>query len=243
MEDLHLIILPILTLSMTVRSTVGFGEALIAMPLLTLAVGLDLAAPLVSLNSIVISGLILAQDRRQVQLGSVKWLLAGGVLGVPAGLLLLAGPFDRAIQLALAALLIAFSAFKLSRPTTWRLQSDRWALPFGFAAGLLGGMFNTAGPPLVIFGTLRGWPPERFRATLQGFFLPSGVLVALGHGVAGRWTAELGVNFLLGLPVVAAALALGTWLNRRISPGRFDRLVYMLLIVIGLALLGRNLAG
>jgi hypothetical protein len=29
------------------------------------------------------------------------------------------------------------------------------------------------GPPLVIYGALRRWTPERFRATLQGYFLPA----------------------------------------------------------------------
>ena len=41
---------------------------------------------------------------------------------------------------------------------------------FGFFAGILGGAYNTNGPPVVIYGSLRKWSPATFRATLQGYF-------------------------------------------------------------------------
>jgi len=38
----------------------------------------------------------------------------------------------------------------------------------------IGGAYGMNGPPLVAYGSLRRWtPPERFRATLQGYFLPA----------------------------------------------------------------------
>ena len=40
------------------------------------------------------------------------------------------------------------------------------------------------GPPLVIYGALRRWSPQHFRATLQGYFLPAS-LAGLG-GYSGR---------------------------------------------------------
>lgn len=39
------------------------------------------------------------------------------------------------------------------------------------------------GPPLAVYGSLRRWSPQRFRATLQGYFLPAS-LVGLGGYIA-----------------------------------------------------------
>jgi hypothetical protein len=38
------------------------------------------------------------------------------------------------------------------------------------SAGVLGGAYGMNGPPLVIYGSLRGSSPQHFRATLQGYF-------------------------------------------------------------------------
>ena len=49
------------------RSTFGFGEALISMPLLSILFSTNAAAPWVALNSVTISAAILVRDWRQVQ--------------------------------------------------------------------------------------------------------------------------------------------------------------------------------
>ena len=86
---------------------------------------------------------------------------------------------------------------------------------------------------MVVYATLRGWEPARFRVTLQGYFLPAGGLVALSHGASGLWTAEVGWLYLAGLPAVVAGLALGGWLHPRLTPGRFDAALNLLLILLG----------
>jgi uncharacterized membrane protein YfcA len=92
------------------------------------------------------------------------------------------------------------------------------------------------GPPLAIYGSLRGWPAQRFRATLQGYFLPASILGMAGYWAAGLWTAPVTHYFLICLPVALAAILLGRILNRRIGGHAFLRYVQMALIVIGCAL-------
>jgi len=241
-ELIHWIILPIVFVSMTTRATLGFGEALIAMPLLTMLVGLELAAPLVSVNSIIISAAILLLDRKRLHFQSAWRLLVGGTLGIPLGLLMLGGDGQAGLQIALGVLIVGFSAFKLARPHLFELKTDRSAYIFGFLSGVLGGMFNTGGPPLVIYGSARRFEPEEFRVTLQSFFLPAGIMVAVGHGIAGRLTGEVWSNVAATFPVVVVALLLGTLLNRKLPKGRFDMIAYGLLVIVGLGLIIKTIA-
>ena len=121
-------------------------------------------------------------------------------------------------------------------PGLFTLKSDRSAPLFGFTAGILGGLFNVNGPPLVVYGTLRGWNPEKFRATLQGCLFPAGLMIVLGHGSVGLWTGGVLFHFAVSLPFIFAGIAIGGKLNRKIPTGRFDAYVYGLLVVLGLAL-------
>jgi len=99
------------------------------------------------------------------------------------------------------------------------------------------------GPPLVMYGSLRRWSPEQFRATLQGYFLPASVIGFAGYWVAGLWTPIVTRYYLLSLPTALLAIGLGRAINRRLDAARF--LVYILfgLIASGAVLLLKALLG
>jgi uncharacterized membrane protein YfcA len=134
-------------------------------------------------------------------------------------------------------LLIGYGLYNLIHPKLPVLTSRIWAYGFGFVAGILGGAYNTNGPPVIIYGTLRRWSPERFRATLQGYFFPNGLVIMLRHILGRLWTRQVFQLFGPALPLVLAAIFLGAPLNRRIPARRSDRLIYVILIVLGLILL------
>ena len=125
----------------------------------------------------------------------------------------------------------------LRRGVIARAEGRGWVYVFGFWGGLLGGAYNTNGPPVVLYGALRGWPPERFRATLQAYFLPANVLVWGGHGLSGLWTEEVIRLYLFALPLILLAIPLGTRLNRWMPTERFERLLYGALVLLGLLLI------
>jgi len=93
------------------------------------------------------------------------------------------------------------------------------------------------GPPLVVYGALRRWSPQHFRATLQGYFLPASVAGLIGYAAAGLWVPTVTRYFLLSLPVTFAAIILGRALNHRLRGDGFFRYVYGALIVIGCILM------
>jgi len=237
MDSTLLQVLAILFLASIIRSAFGFGEALVAVPLLALVIPINVAAPVAVLISITIAGIVVLQDWRHVHFRSAGWLVLSTLVGTPLGLILLSMAAERTIKLILAVIIIAFSAFSLLGRTKAKLQDDRLAWLFGFCAGVLGGAYGMNGPPLVIYGALRGWSPRQFRATLQGYFLPASLMVMGGYWITGLWTSEVTRYYLVSLPEVVVAILLGRAINRRMSGHAFLLYIYMGLMMVGALLL------
>lgn len=142
-----LLLLLILFFATLIRSTFGFGEALIAVPLLALVIPITEAAPLAVLLSTTIALVVVVQDWRRIYLRSALWLLAPTVVGIPLGTALLASSHQAVVKGLLALTLIAFSAYVLLRAQMPRLHRDRrsWMLTCGFLAGVLGGAYGMNG--------------------------------------------------------------------------------------------------
>jgi uncharacterized membrane protein YfcA len=219
-----------------VRSALGFGEALIAVPILAFVLPVEVAAPVATLVSITVAAVVVVQDWRHIHLRSAAWLVFSTLLGIPLGLLLLRSVPEPIVKGGLGVLVAGFATSALRRPTTCELTNDRLAWLFGVSAGVLGGAYGMNGPPLVVYGTLRRWSPERFRATLQGYFLPASVIGMIGYWTAGLWTARVSHDYLLSLPTVLLAIPLGRALNRRLDAERFRAYVHAGLLASGAGL-------
>lgn len=235
-NGLILQILLILFVATLVRSAFGFGEALIAVPLLALIIPIEVAAPLAVLISITVAAIVLMQDWRDVHFKSAGHLVLSSLAGIPFGLLLLTTTPEPIVKIILAAIIFAFSLYSLLNQRGRRLKSDRWAWLFGLGAGALGGAYGMNGPPLVVYGTLRKWSPSRFRATLQGYFLPASIMVMAGYWLAGLWTERVTRYYLLTLPAVIIAVYAGRYFNRQLKEQKFIHYIHIILLIIALML-------
>ncbi len=233
-----LYILLVIFLATLIRSAFGFGEALFAVPLLALRIPLPIAAPLAVLVSITVAGVIVVQDRHKVDVRSAGWLVLSTLLGIPLGLMLLTSGNQRMVKAGLAVLILAFSAYSLFGRTAPRLNHDSrgWLFGCGFCAGVLGGAYGMNGPPLVIYGTMRRWSPQQFRATLQGYFLPASLIGMGGYWLAGLWVPTVTRYYLLSLPVMLPAIFIGRVVNHRMHGESFLKYVYAGLACIGVVL-------
>jgi hypothetical protein len=231
----------VLFLATLVRSSLGFGEALVAVPLLALLVPIDVAAPVAVLESITVALIVIAQDWHKIHVRSATRLVLPTMLGIPLGLMVLKAGAESAVKGVLAALIITFSAYSLLGGKHRELRDDRFAWLFGFSAGVMGGAYGMNGPPLALYGSLRGWSPQHFRATLQGYFLPASLAGLCGYWLTGLWTPAVSRFYLLSLPLVVIATFLGRGINARIGVHRFARYVHGGLIAIGAILLSQAL--
>ena len=221
----------------TVRWAIGFGEALIAMPLLGLIIPLSYAAPLVAMISFLNGIGILIHEWRHIQFHTALGLILPALLTVPLGVWLLHNSDDGLIKGLLAILILLYGVFSLRHPERLHLKSDRWAPVAGLIAGFLAGAYNTSGPPIVMYGTLRHWPPERFRAMLQSFFSFSSIWVLAMHFAERQLTIDVAQTFVFCLPSIALARWTGLTISKKIPAQRFRTVVHCALLVLGTALL------
>jgi uncharacterized membrane protein YfcA len=220
-----------------VRSTLGFGEALIAMPLLAFVIPTQMAAPLVAVVSSFNAVLILYREWRQVSFRETGALTIAALMGIPIGIWLLNAGSEAVIKILLAIVVIGFATWSLSSQKAIRILPAKWAAAFGLVAGILGGAYNTAGPPLVIFGTLRQWPAETFRANLQSYFLLGGTTVLAMHISRGAVNADVIRLTAMCVPLTIVAAFVGHRLTKSVSTDQFIRVVHVCLLLIGTLLL------
>lgn len=230
-------VLAILFIATFVRSAFGFGEALVAVPLLAFVMPVDVAAPMAVLVSITVAAVAIVQDWRHIHFHSARKLFLSTVVGTPLGLLMLHEFDGRIVKAVLAVIIVVFSMYSLLGKRQVALHDDQRAWIFGFGAGVLGGAYGMNGPPLVMYGSLRGWSPQHFRATLQGYFLPASLMSLAGYGLTGLWTPTVTRYYLLALPAVVVAILLGRAVNQRMSGRSFVRYVHLGLVVVGAVLL------
>ncbi len=241
MEGITAYILAVLFFATLVRSTFGFGESLVAVPLLALIIPIETAVPLSVLASILIAAFVVVQDRKQIHFKSAKWLILFAIPGIPIGLLLLIHGNEVFVRSGLGLILITYSAYSIFSRNRFKLETDNklWLFICGLSSGMLGGAYGLNGPPLVIYGNLRSWSAQQFRATLQAYFLPASMLGMLGYWYQGLWSSTVTHYFLLSIPVIIPAILLGRYLNHQLKDGAFLKYVYVGLICIGAILISQ----
>ena len=215
------------------HATFGFGTASMAMPLLVIILGFQAATALVGMVMLTTIAVLLSTEWRGLDVRSAWQLLLSSAVGIPVGVLVVRLAPETTLKGTLGILLVSFSLYSLTRPALPRLRRQRWVYSFGFAAGVLGGAYNANAPPVVVYGAMQHWAPERFRATLQGYFLPAAILICTGHALSGFWTTAVAKLYLLALPCILVAVVVGRRLGRCLPMEKFQRALYWALVALG----------
>ena len=108
-------------------------------------------------------------------------------------------------------------------------------------AGFLGGLSNLFGPVIVMFLVALGLPKDEFVSAVALLFLIGSTTLYLTLIVNGLLAAdEAATSFAAALPTLAG-VALGQRLRDHIPQETFNRILLVLLFVIGLNLIRRGL--
>ncbi|MCA9564607.1 MAG: sulfite exporter TauE/SafE family protein [Myxococcales bacterium] len=218
------------------RATFGFGDALVAMPLLLLFVPAEFATPLVGIQFAAVGVGLVVQNWSSIRWPDVLRLLVPALVGIPLGMLLLTAAPQPVVKKALGGILIAYGLWGWADRSP-RLRHPLWAYGFGVLSGALGAAYNLAGTPLVVYGSLAGWPMGQFRSSLQGLFAPLGIAMIASHAAAGLWTPDVLFHAAICLPAIGLGFWLGSVISKRLSPERFKRLLFPLITAFGVMML------
>ena len=218
------------------QSLSGFGFSLVAMPLLVQLVGIRVAAPLVAASALTLNIINTIRWRASIDVSEIKRLGVWMVLGIPLGIWGIFALNETIVKTGLGILLVSYALFALFKPDQLPTISRRWAYPAGFLAGVLGGAYNTSGPPLILYGSLRNWPHRRFRAVLQSLFGFAASLIVLGHISMGHYTRPVLMQTLAALPALLLGILTGAMLDRHIKPHHLARWITLATLLLGVSL-------
>ncbi|HIJ79435.1 MAG: sulfite exporter TauE/SafE family protein [Desulfobulbaceae bacterium] len=220
----------------------GFGSALVAMPLLTLFMDVQMAAPLCMLNGLLITSSLSLQLRRHIDWLRIRPLLLGCVPGVVFGLVVLKNISNTILQICLGGLIIGYAVFNLlttvKKPEK---MSGLWPYVAGFWTGGFGSALGAGGPPTIIYVSLTGWSHDEIKASLSIFFFISGLFTALGHGLSGLTTKLVLYEFAKGAPFTLIGILAGVYFYNRINRRYYLKIMFWLLLVMGVGMLVKAL--
>ena len=232
-----LAILMVVFFAIFTQSLTGFGSSLLSMPLLVPLLGIRIAAPLVALVTLISEAVLVVRYRASLNIRRVWRLAIASLLGIPLGVLALAWLDEQITTAVLGIVVLAYASYAIFGRRLPRLRWSGWGFGAGFLAGILGGAYNTSGPPVILYADSQRWPRDEFKGNLQGFFLISSLLVAAGHVWRQNLTPIVWNYLLLSLVPIILGLWAGLTLDKRLNAMAFRKLVLALLVVLGISLL------
>lgn len=216
-----------------VQGLTGLGFAVVFTPLFVLIVPQPHEVILLSLLlGAILSVGVLFESRREVHVGRTWPLLIGGLVGTPAGIVVLAVMDTTMLMIFIAVIALAIAAVglvRLPRPVPNEPVAVGVA---GVLGGFLNGSTSMGGSPPALLLSMQRWPVLRSRAALVAFNLVSYVLALVAGAVAG--VADIGVvmSGLWLLPLAVLGSVLGAWSARGVSRAVFGK---ALILVVGVS--------
>lgn len=233
----ELLIIGIMTAAGIIQGVTGFGSALFGMPFLAQLLTAKMATPLFALAAIFAELVGIIRYRKSLTIHAVWRVAVAAIIGIPLGVFGVSLIDERVVLTILGIVIFSYASYRLLTPKMPHLENPNWAYPFGLAAGLLSGAYNTGGPGYVVYGTTQGWTPDTFRANLQGLFIIGSVVGLLSHFLKGNFNDRVLYLWLYATPAFIGGLFIGYLLNRYISPIFFTKLVLVMLVLVGLNLI------
>ena len=225
-----------------VKSVTGMGYPLIAVPLITLVLGVEdavviVAAPNVTANALLCLG---ARDGRDDARDLVP-LVGLGMVGAVFGTFALVSVPEEPLLLALVATIAAFVVNYVRSPELRidPLTATRWSPGVGTVAGLMQGAVGVSGP--VVATWLHGYrlPKQAYVYSVTLIFGLSGLVQLVLLGASGEFDADRTTVSLLAFVPVLAMIPVGTALRARLAGRTFERAVLLVLVASALALVAR----
>ena len=176
--------------------------------------------------------------RHSLSWRNVAPFIVGGTIGIPIGTILLAYIDPVYLRSGVGVLLLVYGLYGLAKPTFKPVKAGVAVDgSVGILNGLLCGLTGLPGFVITLWCQMRGWTKDTQRAVFQPVMLAAFVVTAVSLGVSGAITAETARLFVIGLPALLAGLWLGFQLYGKLDEAAFRRLVLLLLLASGLALI------
>lgn len=221
------------------KGAIGAGTPVIAVPIMSIYYGVPFAVAVFAFPAFLSNLWQLWVFRAELPSRRfVMTMMIAAATGALVGSLILASLPSRILMVVVAAMALAYVAFRLKRPD-WHLPwatAQKVVAPVALASGIMQGAAGISAPLSLTFVSALGLPRPAFIATISAFFLSMSVLQ-----LPTLWSLDILTPQRLAISAAACvplfgAMPVGAWLARFIDRRMFDRIVLFLLVVVALRL-------
>ncbi len=220
---------------------VGFGLALVVAPVLLLY--LEPQATVVTVNCLiaVLTVFLVFNTRRHVRLDLIGGAAAGGLAGVPVGVLALGTANPAVLRITIAVLVLVLAGLTVANVRLPWQQHRLSGAAVGFLTAVSTTTLSIGGPLVVTYVMSQGWPVPVMRASLAVYFLLANLLAIALYSATGLVDRDTAAAVGLLVPAVIAGFALATLVARKLDQ-RLFRYITIAVIAGGSCLvLGREI--
>ena len=225
--------------SHVVAGIAGFGNQLVALPLLAMLVGLAAGKCTLVVLGTVMYGILTARWHRHINRRQLAIIVVLAGIGLVIGMVVFErlDHYERGMRITLGVFVMVIGIQGWVRPTLLRHVPTPVARLFVLAGGIVHGAFTTGGPLLVIYAQRAMPHKSEFRTTLGVMWIVLNVGLMAGWTVSHNWSPQTLPLCLVGLPFTLAGLTTGEYLHHKLDGPAFRRFVNVLLVVNGLLLI------
>ncbi len=229
-----------ITMGGFLKGATGAGAPVVGVPILAIVFDVPMAVAIFSVLNLFSNIWQSWAFRDAVTDWRFVWVMsATGAVGAVLGSILLATLPTEILMAALALIVFAYIALRLSRPG-WQLAratGQKLAPAAGFVGGFMQGAGGLSAPVSVTFLNSLNLTRREFIGTISVFFIAMSVFqipVLAALGILDWQRAALGIAAMLPLFI---GIYVGSWSARYLSKEAFDKAILVLLAVIAVKLL------
>lgn len=224
----------------TIEAMSGFGSIVIALSLGALLLPIEFMLPVLVTLNVLTSSWMAWRHRVCIDWHLLlRTVLPGMLIGTVLGVLLQDIAPGAALKTGFAVFVLGFALRELWVLRRGSVRSSHPPLQTQMlvtAAGVTHGLFASGGPLLVHALAGRQLDKATFRATMIAVWLTLNLVLCLTFTAQGKILPHLGL-IAACVPVIVAAVWLGSRLHHHLNEEKFRVMVYWLLAAVGLALL------
>jgi uncharacterized membrane protein YfcA len=226
-----------------VQGLSGFAFGMVAMSFWAWVLQPQEAAVLTVFGSLTGQLLSAFTVRRGFEWARLLPFIAGGLAGIPLGVLLLPHLDMVWFKALLGAMLVVWCPLMLRSQNLPRLSAGGRVADgsVGLAGGVMGGLGGFTGVLPTLWCTLRGYPKDLQRSVIQNFNLSMLAVTMASYLATGMVTRPMLPLFAIVAPAMLIPSLLGSRMYIGISEARFRQIVLGLLCLSGVALLASAL--
>lgn len=224
-----------------IRGYSGFGFAMVAVTSISLVLPPVQVVPTVLMLEVLASLRLVPQVWRDIDWGSLRWLLAGSLLAAPCGVYLLVNIPAVPMRISISLLVLA-AAILLIRGWAWRRMPGRsWIFSAGVSSGILNGAAAIGGPPVILLYLSSPAGVTVSRASIIAYFFAIDAISLAMSSIQGLTTSKTLTTTAVCLLPLLFGIGIGSRMFIKVDKDSFRHHVLILLIMLSIAGLVRSM--